>query len=156
MSIEQRFRVGKETGRTIYRMVGASPSDDDQMVGVLDSPELAQQFVDSANECQDLRERLQSIIEGRPFSDCAGDCGRDLYCCGGEWDLKNKLQQAEEEKQRLAATDRQVETVAAIAEKLVERHGINPQLSEILAGCAQMVAEGERQAEAADPVPINS
>jgi uncharacterized protein YodC (DUF2158 family) len=36
-----RFRVGRKLKRTIYRQVGAKPSDDDQFWGIVDTPEQA-------------------------------------------------------------------------------------------------------------------
>lgn len=35
------YRTGRKVGRTLYKQVGRSPSDDDQLIGVLDTPELA-------------------------------------------------------------------------------------------------------------------
>ena len=35
------WRVGRTAGRTIYAMVGAVPSDDDVLIGMMDTAELA-------------------------------------------------------------------------------------------------------------------
>jgi phosphopantetheinyl transferase len=35
------LRTGRKVGRTIYIQIGGEPSDDDQLVGVMDTPELA-------------------------------------------------------------------------------------------------------------------
>lgn len=36
------WRVGRKVARTIYAMTGPEPSDDDPLIGVMDSPELAE------------------------------------------------------------------------------------------------------------------
>jgi len=35
------WRCGRTVGRTIYRQAGAGPSDDDVLIGMMDTPELA-------------------------------------------------------------------------------------------------------------------
>jgi hypothetical protein len=35
------WRTGRKVGRTIYRQSGPEPSDDDALIGVMDTPELA-------------------------------------------------------------------------------------------------------------------
>lgn len=35
------WRVGRHLGRTVYAMLGDEPSDDDPVLGMLDTPELA-------------------------------------------------------------------------------------------------------------------
>ncbi len=37
----QRWRTGRHVGRTIYEQLSDGPSDDDTLIGVMDSPELA-------------------------------------------------------------------------------------------------------------------
>lgn len=44
-----RWRVGRKVGRTIYRQVGAEPSDDDVLIGVMDTVSLAQLACASVN-----------------------------------------------------------------------------------------------------------
>ncbi len=44
------YRTGRKVGRTIYRQVGTEPSDDDELVGLLDTPVLAEMFVMAINE----------------------------------------------------------------------------------------------------------
>lgn len=39
------LRVGRKVGRTLYRQLGAEPSDDDPLVGVMDTRELADAVV---------------------------------------------------------------------------------------------------------------
>lgn len=43
------WRVGRKLGRTIYIQKGDEPSDDDQFIGVMDTPELAQIVVVAVN-----------------------------------------------------------------------------------------------------------
>jgi hypothetical protein len=45
------WRTGRKVGRTIYAQVGAIPSDDDQLIGVMDTPELATETVRAHNAC---------------------------------------------------------------------------------------------------------
>ena len=44
-----RWRTGRKVGRTIYVQVGDDPSDGDHLIGVMDTPELAQEAVDGVN-----------------------------------------------------------------------------------------------------------
>jgi hypothetical protein len=44
-----RWRVGRSIGRTIYAMVGAEASKADEVIGMLDSPELAAEAVGAHN-----------------------------------------------------------------------------------------------------------
>lgn len=43
------WRVGRKVGRTIYMVVGPEPSDDDVLIGVMDSPEIAGEAVCAHN-----------------------------------------------------------------------------------------------------------
>jgi hypothetical protein len=49
----RRWRVGRKVGRTIYLQVGDEPSDDDVLVGVMDTPELAALAVAAVNALAD-------------------------------------------------------------------------------------------------------
>jgi hypothetical protein len=44
------WRVGRKVGRTIYRQTGSEPSDDDELIGVMDTPELAELAVAAVND----------------------------------------------------------------------------------------------------------
>lgn len=44
-----RWRTGRKVGLTIYVQVGDEPSDDDRLIGVMDTSELARQAVDGVN-----------------------------------------------------------------------------------------------------------
>lgn len=39
------WRVGRRVGRTIYQQLWAQPTDGDLLIGVMDTPELAQEAV---------------------------------------------------------------------------------------------------------------
>lgn len=43
------WHVWRKVGRTIYVQLGAEPSDDDPLIGVMDTPRLANEAVDSHN-----------------------------------------------------------------------------------------------------------
>ena len=45
----ERWRTGRRNFRAIYRQVGPEPSDADECVGLLDTPEIARMFVDAVN-----------------------------------------------------------------------------------------------------------
>ena len=47
--IEPVWRVGRKVGRTIYRQEGVRPTDRDPLIGVMDTPELAEQAVEAVN-----------------------------------------------------------------------------------------------------------
>jgi hypothetical protein len=42
---ESRWRVGRKVGRTVYVQLGPEPSDDDPLIGMMDTRELAAQVV---------------------------------------------------------------------------------------------------------------
>lgn len=44
------WRIGRKVGRTIYVQVGDHASDDDHLIGMMDTPELAQVVVNSVNQ----------------------------------------------------------------------------------------------------------
>lgn len=62
------FRTGRKVGRTIYQQVGPKPSDDDVLVGVMDTPELAATFVDAVNRTAPPSADVSS--EPIPLCDC--------------------------------------------------------------------------------------
>lgn len=43
------WRVGRKVGRTIYQVSGSEPSDADELIGVMDTPELAEKAVAGHN-----------------------------------------------------------------------------------------------------------
>lgn len=43
------WRVGRKVGRTIYQQVGSEPSDDDVLIGRMDTPEQAAEAVHARN-----------------------------------------------------------------------------------------------------------
>lgn len=51
------WRVGRSVGRTIYRQVGPDATKADELIGLMDTPELARMVVDAVNAL--------SITEGR-------------------------------------------------------------------------------------------
>jgi hypothetical protein len=48
------WRTGRRVGRNIYAQVGDDPSDDDVIIGQMDTAELAQGAVDSHNVAYDV------------------------------------------------------------------------------------------------------
>jgi hypothetical protein len=53
-----RWRVGRSLGRTVYQQIGAEPSKDDVLLGLMETRELAEQVVSAVNE------RIHVEIEG--------------------------------------------------------------------------------------------
>jgi hypothetical protein len=47
--LQNPWRVGRKVGRTIYAMVGPEPSDDDVLIGVMDTRPLAERAVAAHN-----------------------------------------------------------------------------------------------------------
>lgn len=45
----EKWRVGRQVGRTIYLQLGDEPSDRDALIGVMDTKQLAQDAVDAVN-----------------------------------------------------------------------------------------------------------
>lgn len=43
------WRTGRKVGRTIYAQLGPEPSDDDVLIGMMDTPELAAEAVGCHN-----------------------------------------------------------------------------------------------------------
>ena len=50
-----RWRTGRKVGRTIYAQPGPEPSDDDVLIGTLDTPALAAEAVAAHNTAQAVR-----------------------------------------------------------------------------------------------------
>lgn len=46
------WRTGRKVGRTIYRQNGVDPADGDTLIGLMDTPELAQLVVDAVNHSE--------------------------------------------------------------------------------------------------------
>lgn len=46
------WRTGRSVGRTIYRQIGDDPAKGDELIGVMDTPELATLVVDAVNARQ--------------------------------------------------------------------------------------------------------
>ena len=44
------WRTGRKVGRTVYAQVGREPSDDDALIGMFDTAELAAECVKTHNE----------------------------------------------------------------------------------------------------------
>jgi hypothetical protein len=53
------WRVGRKVGRTIYAQIGSEPSDDDPLIGVMDTLGLAEEAVDAHNARLTLRGRSE-------------------------------------------------------------------------------------------------
>jgi len=46
---DRTWRTGRKVGRTVYLQLGDEPSDDDPLIGVMDTPELADAAVTAYN-----------------------------------------------------------------------------------------------------------
>ncbi|HSX47344.1 MAG TPA: hypothetical protein VLF63_01075 [Patescibacteria group bacterium] len=47
--VKSKWRVGRKVGRTVYAQINKVPSDEDTLIGVFDSKELAEEAVKSHN-----------------------------------------------------------------------------------------------------------
>jgi hypothetical protein len=45
----RRYRTGMHLGRTVYLMTGPEPSKQDELIGVMDTPELGEMVVAALN-----------------------------------------------------------------------------------------------------------
>jgi hypothetical protein len=59
-AVTEHWRVGRKVGRTIYRQVGLEPSDDDVLIGVMDTPELAAKAV-AALQHDPAQKRIEEL-----------------------------------------------------------------------------------------------
>ena len=48
--VKKKWRVGRKVGRTVYAQIGQQPNDEDPLIGVFDSVELAEEAVRSHNK----------------------------------------------------------------------------------------------------------
>lgn len=49
--VNRKLRTGRKVGRTIYLMLNNEPSDNDPLIGVVDTPEFARKLVYAWNTC---------------------------------------------------------------------------------------------------------
>lgn len=50
-----KLRTGRKVGRTLYLQIEEEPSDDDILVGMVDTRQLAELIVDSVNKAGEFR-----------------------------------------------------------------------------------------------------
>lgn len=67
-----KLRTGRKVGRTIYVQHGEQPSDDDQLVGMMDTPALATAVVGAVNYAG---ERYLDLVVNTPVKSSDCDCG---------------------------------------------------------------------------------
>ena len=56
------WRVGRKVGRTIYDQKGPRPHDKDELIGMMDTPELAREAVAAVNGESEVREALAELV----------------------------------------------------------------------------------------------
>jgi hypothetical protein len=56
------WRVGRKVGRTLYIQKSEDPADGDELIGMMDTPELAAQVVDAVNQAAALEDALREIF----------------------------------------------------------------------------------------------
>jgi hypothetical protein len=56
------WRTGRKVGRTIYAHVGDEPSDHDLLIGLMDTPELADHAVKAHNAVLKLQEEWGPFV----------------------------------------------------------------------------------------------
>lgn len=80
-----RWRTGRKVGRTIYIQTGDEPSDDDTLIGVMDTPQLAAYVVAAVENAQRryrLAETLGLVDDPEPECSRCGH-GVDEHSAGG-------------------------------------------------------------------------
>jgi hypothetical protein len=73
------WRVGRKVGRTIYVMVSGEPGDEDELIGVMDSPAVATAAVEGHNATL----KPWSLCCGFPVRVQSADEGTANYVCDG-------------------------------------------------------------------------
>ena len=63
------WRVGRTLGRTMYIQKGKWASKEDEFVGIMDTPELAQQVVSAMNMLQEISKLKQNLEVNREDRD---------------------------------------------------------------------------------------
>lgn len=56
------LRQGRKVGRTLYVQRGYQPSDDDELIGVVDSAAVARVICAAVNSDSDMRDRLREAL----------------------------------------------------------------------------------------------
>lgn len=84
------LRQGRKVGRTLYELAGAEPSDDDVLVGVVDTPELAALIVAAVNQgdrlaaieavCKDAEAHVRLLSPFEVRAAARGDGDRPAAC----------------------------------------------------------------------------
>lgn len=61
---KEHWRIGRSVGRTVYIQAGDDASKSDKLIGVMDTPELAQRVVNAVNGTERIRaEERRRIAE---------------------------------------------------------------------------------------------
>ncbi len=58
--IKSPWRCGRKVGRTIYAQIGSEPGEDDLLIGMMDSPELALAVVEAHNDAVSFSRNAES------------------------------------------------------------------------------------------------
>lgn len=68
------WRTGRKVGRTVYAQLGPETSDDDPLIGLMDTPELARAACEAHNR-QRARERMarRGAVRDLAFADLLED-----------------------------------------------------------------------------------
>jgi hypothetical protein len=67
----ERYRTGRTLHRTVYRVVGDEASKSDQFLGIMETPELANQVVVLMNALAASIEALPQVLGARPPGEAA-------------------------------------------------------------------------------------
>ena len=80
----ERWRVGRKVGRTIYRQVSDEPSDDDVLIGVMDSRDDADRAVLAFNLFCRIKRSHEVVQDARSREYCGKGLCADLEGHEGE------------------------------------------------------------------------
>lgn len=63
----EKWRTGRKLGRTIYQQAGTAPADHDELIGVMDTPELAIVVVAAVNQHLARIERANDVQRAKSW-----------------------------------------------------------------------------------------
>jgi hypothetical protein len=131
----ERWRVGRRVGRTIYRQLGPNPSDDDPLIGVMDTPAFARAVVDAAARLDAVTAERDEAVKRMRCQHCvpAPEADeRSFMCTDCAVAADTEVQELRDEVERLNALMHNHETCCRRSQALTaERDALKEALGRI-------------------------